>query len=277
MHQKSFADLPVSPGNHFRLHFYAAVCQVLATSAERLGSADALRERFQGFDGYRNELLMCGMGSLASHQAPTWWRDAIARWEEGAADFLPVRAIHDAAGLDHDAMALVFNVGLLEEDARFGGLFEMLNDAPGQQRPTIGLLSECWGASTDRGEVRARIRRLQDLGLLHVVNPDAPRASTRPRSAGTDLGCASRRAERTPRAVGPLPAALGPLRVRPARRAGAASAGAGAASRSASRRRRTIRHRSRAAAQRPAHHPRRRRPRTGSRRARNQRPREIRR
>ena len=35
MHPKPFADLPVSPANHFRLYFYAAVSQVLATSAER--------------------------------------------------------------------------------------------------------------------------------------------------------------------------------------------------------------------------------------------------
>src|SRR3989442_3884244 len=175
MHPKPFADLPVSPANHFRLYFYAAVSQVLATSAERLGSADAVRGHFQGFDGYRNELLTCGTGGLGSHQAPAWWRHAIAMWEGESADFLPVRAIRDAAALDHDAMTLAFTVGLLEEDARFGGLFELLNDAPGQQRPTIGLLTECSGPSADPVEVRAQIRRLQDLGLLHVVNPDAPR------------------------------------------------------------------------------------------------------
>jgi ATPase family protein associated with various cellular activities (AAA) len=170
-----FADLPGTPASHFKLYFYAAVSQVLTTAAERLTSADTPHERVQCLDAYRNELLARGAGELDSHEAPAWWRRAIAMWEAEAPDFLPARAVRDEAGLDHEAMTLVFSVGLMEEDARFGALFEVLNDAPAQHRPTIGLMTECWAATCDRGEVRARIRRLQDLGLLRVVNPEATR------------------------------------------------------------------------------------------------------
>jgi len=169
-----FADLPRTPASHFKLYFYAAVSQMLAT-AERLMPVDAVRDRVQGLDAYRDELAACGLGRLDSHEAPAWWRRAIAMWEAEAPDFLPARAVRDEAGLDHEAMTLVFGVGLMEEDTRFGALFEVLNDAHGQYRPTIGLMTECWAATNDRGDVRARIRRLHDLGLLRVVNPEATR------------------------------------------------------------------------------------------------------
>lgn len=170
-----FADLPGTPANHFKLYFYAGVSQVLAATAERLAPEEALHDRFPYLDVYIAELDECGVGGLASHEAAAWWRDAMAQWEADAPDFLPARAVRDSAGLDHDAMTLVFSAGLIEEDARFGSLFEVLNESHGQHHPTIGLLTECWAETSDRGEVRARIRRLHELGLLHVLNPEAPR------------------------------------------------------------------------------------------------------
>src|SRR6185295_2447890 len=158
-----------------KLYFYAAVSQVLTAAAERLASEDALHDRFPHLAVYDIELEECGVSGLALRDVPAWWREAIARWEAAAAGFLPARAVRDAAGLDHDAMTLVFCAGLLEEDVRFGPLFETLNESQGQLRPTVGLLTECWAETNDRGEVRARIRRLHELGLLHVVNPEAPR------------------------------------------------------------------------------------------------------
>jgi ATPase family protein associated with various cellular activities (AAA) len=174
-HATPFADLPVTPANHFKLYFYAGVSQVLAAAAERLAREEALHDRFPHLDVYIAELDECGVGDLASHEAAAWWRDAMARWEADAPDFLPTRAVRDSAGLDHDAMTLVFSAGLIEEDARFGSLFEVLNESHGQHHPTIGMLTECWAETSDRGEVRARIRRLHELGLLHVLNPEAPR------------------------------------------------------------------------------------------------------
>ena len=170
-----FTDLPGTPANHFKLYFYAAVSQVLAAAAERLAPEEALHDRFPHLGVYITELDECGAGGLPSQEAAAWWREAIAQWEADAADFLPARAVRDSAGLDHDAMTLVFSVGLIEEEARFGPLFEVLNDSHGQHRPTIGLLAECWAETSDRGEVRARIRRLHELALLNVLNPEAPR------------------------------------------------------------------------------------------------------
>jgi hypothetical protein len=87
----------------------------------------------------------------------------------------PLRAIQQAAGLDDDAVTLWLAIGLLEEDARFGLLFESLQNVPGQHRPTVGLLTAWWRDEDGCDRVRSDLRQLLDLGLVQVVNPEAPR------------------------------------------------------------------------------------------------------
>jgi hypothetical protein len=176
MQRRSFVDLTGTPANHYTLYFYAAVSQVLAAAASRLGSRQALCDRFPFLAGYAQELLRREPGDQPAHAASTWWRQTIAEWESDVSDFLPVRALRESAGLDHDALTLVFAVGLLEEDARFGALFEALHGCEGQQRPTRGLLAECWDCAGAGIEVRNALRHLESIGLVRVTNADAPRS-----------------------------------------------------------------------------------------------------
>jgi len=88
---------------------------------------------------------------------------------------LPLRAMRQAGQLDHETMTLLLTIGLIEEDARFGLVFEAAQGTPGQHRPTIALLCAWWRDAVDSGAVRGRLRRLQELGLVQAVNPDAPR------------------------------------------------------------------------------------------------------
>jgi predicted nucleic acid-binding protein len=66
----------------------------------------------------------------------------------------------------------LLTVGLIEEDPRFGVMFDALQGAHGYQRPTIGLLSAWQDTEQD---TRANLRHLQQLGLVHLINPEAPR------------------------------------------------------------------------------------------------------
>src|SRR5262245_61527123 len=172
-----FADLDRTPANHFRLFFFAAVSHVLAIAAERAGSWRELSDRFPFLEGYANELRDCGLADdeLVPRAVARWWQQAIARWEASAETFLPIRALQSAASLDHRAGTLLFVVALLEEDSRFGILFESLHGRVGQARPTIGLLLDGSAALGDRDDVRAAVHRLHAVGLLRVLNPDAPR------------------------------------------------------------------------------------------------------
>jgi hypothetical protein len=160
---------------HFKLYIYAAVLRIIEQVAQACGSLEAAFEQFPFLIGYNNELATNGLEGLSSDQAEIGWRDILLDWEEKTKAHLPLRALRETAGLDHEAITMLLSIGLIEEEARFGLVFEAMQGTPGQHRPTIGLLNAWWREPADGGEARAHIRRLQELGLVHVVNPDAPR------------------------------------------------------------------------------------------------------
>jgi hypothetical protein len=159
--EAAFEAVPPTAASHFRLHWFAAVSRVLARTSDF--------DRFPFLAGYRDELATLG----AAGRDDAWWQAALSAWERRVPGHLPTRALREAAGLDHRALTLLFCVGLTEEDARFGLLFEHLQAAPGVHRPTLGLLHAWWNA--DGGEARAALEPLREAGLLRVTNPDAPR------------------------------------------------------------------------------------------------------
>src|SRR5262245_14191761 len=170
-----FADVPPTPAGHFKLYFYAAVAHLIEQVSQSCGSHQATFEQFPFLAGYYDELVGRGLEELSGDAAAGWWCNSLQAWEETVSTHLPLWALREATGLGHSALTLLFGIGMLEEDARFGLLFEKMQGVLGQHRPTVGLLNAWWQSSTDLGEVRANLRRLQDLGLVQVINPDTPR------------------------------------------------------------------------------------------------------
>ncbi len=167
-----FTHLPPTPAEHFKLYFYAAVLDLLDHVTRLFNSNEAAMKEFPFLAGYQDQLAGCGLEGKSIEEGKQWWRDALAEWEMTTTDHLPLRALYQAAGLDHSALILLITVGLIEEDSRFGSLFDALQGGTGQHRPTMGLLSAWQGQEND---IRANLRHLQQLGLVQAVNPDAPR------------------------------------------------------------------------------------------------------
>jgi len=176
MSHTPFAKLPPTPAVHFKLYFYAAVLQLITHLTHALGSCAAAFEHFPFLTGYGDELAAHDVHGLTENEAAQRWREALYAWEEAVPGHLPLRALRQAAGLDYTALAMWVSIGLSEEDARFGVIFETIQGTPGQRRPTAGLLNALWSDVPEPIEVRATLRRLHDLGLLHILNPEAPRA-----------------------------------------------------------------------------------------------------
>ena len=162
---------PSLPFEHFKLAIHATVAHVIGQAMLSFDSADALFEQFPFLAGYYGELVALG----AEEDTTADWQVRIAAWEAEVADHLPLRSLQRVAGLDHEALTLLLCAGLVEEDPRFGLLFEAMQPTPGQHRPTIGLLSAWWREPESWSGARSALRRLIDLGLLRVLNPDAPR------------------------------------------------------------------------------------------------------
>lgn len=177
----SFEGLPHIPREHFKLFFYAAVLHIfsrlsLDESADSASSPqETTFEHFPFLAGYTNELAACGLEGMSLDQAELAWREAVLAWEDSAPLTLPLTSLRRAAELDYDALVLLAAIGLLDEDARFGPLFAAAQGIPAQHRPTFGLLSVWWHNEHGYNEVRNTIHSLQDLGLIEVVNPAAPR------------------------------------------------------------------------------------------------------
>jgi hypothetical protein len=168
MTRSPFTDLPATPASHFRLCYFAAVQRVLDQLSASFPTRAAALEQFPFLAGYQAEVSWAGLEAQS-------WHDVLDRWEKPVSVHLPLRALRQAGGLDHETLTLLLTIGLIEEDARFGLIFEAAQGVPGQHRPTMALLCAWWRDAADSGAVRGRLRRLQDLGLAQVVNPDAPR------------------------------------------------------------------------------------------------------
>jgi hypothetical protein len=147
-------ELARTPANHFRLHVYAAIAR--------------LRERLPAPDDANGLAFLRGYYDELDAGTPSWER--LREWERGA-PHLPLRALRESLELDAVALTLLFTIGLVEEDARFGSLFEALNGLPGEPRPTLGLLAT-W---TDDDAARDALHGLLANGIVAAANGDAPR------------------------------------------------------------------------------------------------------
>lgn len=169
MPENSFPTVPPTPEAHFRLYFYAAVLHLIDHLPLVFETQEAAFERFPFLMGYVNELALSGVDGLSTDAARLWWRDQLQAWEASAAAFLPIRALAEAAGLDYDALVMLFAIGLCEEDPRFDVVFEALQ--ADQHRLSYGTISALWAGS----DARASLHHLLAQHLIQVANPDAPR------------------------------------------------------------------------------------------------------
>jgi hypothetical protein len=168
-----FSDFEPGPCDHFRLHLYGVIHHVIEQAAMSFGSLGELIGEFPFLQGYLEQFRDLGVQD-DEPGIRTHWREALTEWEKSIEVHLPLRALQQKAGVDDLMLDLLLTIGLIEEDTRFGLLFEQQQTAPGP-RPTLGLLNAWWRTSVDHGEVRAALRRLLGLGLVQVMNPEGPR------------------------------------------------------------------------------------------------------
>jgi hypothetical protein len=153
-----FDELRRTPANHFRLHAYGAVLALRA-----LVSEPDVDDGLAFLAGYYEQLDELGPSESAS-----WWARVLA-WESEATSHLPLQAMRAAYGLNPLALTLLFTAGLVDEDPRFGRLFESMNGIAGANLPSLPLLAG-WA---DDESARDALHVLLDVGLLEPANADS--------------------------------------------------------------------------------------------------------
>jgi ATPase family protein associated with various cellular activities (AAA) len=172
----AFIEMARTPAQHLRLALFGVIGRVIESCTD--GDIGAAIDTHPFLADYLEE--MQSQSYMHDALARRWWesvdlwvRDAIA-----AGVFLPLVALREA-GLTPLELELLLAVGLVEEDPRFGSVFE--RSQRNDRRPTFGLLM-AWWRETDDGDddrcdaVRAGLQHLLDHGLVQLANPDVPRA-----------------------------------------------------------------------------------------------------
>lgn len=158
----AFAALPATAERHLALHVLAAVLRVAGLALRWQGNAEAALSRFPCLGAWLDQVAAHGLGGVPLEAVQRWWLEAIAGFECRAGP-LPLRRLMDRAGLEREAVVLLATLSLPDEDARFGPLFEALQEGPGLRRATPALAAALFpeGAS-------GLLRRLRDRGLVEV-------------------------------------------------------------------------------------------------------------
>ena len=164
-----FANLVHGAAQHFRLALFGAVARVIEQFGEELGGD----EPSAWLAEYGTEMqALLGSAPLTAAR----WQQAVQRWAARSEEPLPLRA-WARSGMDPLHLELLLAAGLLEEDPRFGDLFEAAQGHA--RRPCLALLQAWWRRAPDGSDrVEAVRQALLDLlrdGLLQVSNPEAPR------------------------------------------------------------------------------------------------------
>ncbi len=167
--------VPRTAGSHFKLCFLAAVLHIVDQLARNLGSVDEVLEQFPFVRDYLDEAARHGIRDSSASARAEWMAD-VHEWESTVEGHLPIRALRETLALDDSVVLLLFAIGLIEEDPRFGFVIECAQPvSPQQHRPTLGLLMAWWREASDTNVARSGVRTLLDNGLLQVLNADAPR------------------------------------------------------------------------------------------------------
>jgi len=156
---------------HFKLALIGAALRLI----DQLSPEEGVQE-FSFLHSYVEEAESFVGEELPRGNLAEQWEGVLIRWEGGVDAWLPLRALRTEAGLSRDAISLLLTIGLPEEDPRFGAVFDWAQPGqPGQQRPTLGMLTAWRRQEDDCKGVRNDIRSLRNLGLVQVVNQDSPR------------------------------------------------------------------------------------------------------
>jgi hypothetical protein len=163
----AFDGVARTAAGHFELYLLAAV---LRLRDQLPGIDDAAADRaFPFFRGYVDQLPAWARGG-APGEAWARWCAAIGSWEASIDGHLPLRAIRDATGLDDLALTILFLSGLVDEDDRFGRLYDVLQPGHGP-RPSAGLLAGWSTTPEERRRARGAVGQLAQLGLLEPAGP----------------------------------------------------------------------------------------------------------
>lgn len=170
-----FADIKPSPSSHFELYFLAATARLTRNLFEIYGTREAVFEEFPFLRIYDETLAGREPDDLTDENAIDWWKESLERWEQKAGIHLPLRDLREKFEFEFAEIILLVTIGLIEEDARFGTVFEVLNEYSTEKRLTYGTVVYRQKIENPAQSSQKSLLKLRNLGLINFGNIENPR------------------------------------------------------------------------------------------------------
>lgn len=171
-----FKDVPPTVAGHFDLFFLAATACLTRRASRVFGTRAATFEAFPFLQVYDERLAGREPDDLAEEEADEWWEKALFDWEKKCRAHLPLRELREKFGLPYSSLILLMTIGLVEEDSRFGSVFEALNEFSDDKRLTFGMLNGWQREENKDVSAHSAVYELYDLGLVGFGNTENPRS-----------------------------------------------------------------------------------------------------
>lgn len=169
-----FDDVTRDAAGHFELMFLAAAAHLTRRLHVVYGTRAAVFAEFPFLEIYDEKLAGREPDDLADEDADSWWQKTIFDWEKNCSEALPFRILREDCGFSPGATILLTIIGLIEEDARFGLVFETLNEFSDARRLTYGT-ARAWEKNDEFFGVDT-IRKLSETALINFGDTEKPRA-----------------------------------------------------------------------------------------------------
>lgn len=170
-----FDDIPVTAATHFDLFFLAAAANLTRRAIRFFGTRETVFNEFPFLQTYDERLAGREPDDLEDEKADQWWSENLLAWEKNCKTYLPLSGLRKNFALSYSSLILLMTVGLVEEDARFGSVFEMLNEFSDDRRLTFGTVN-AWYRNEKDVSAHSMIRGLHDLGIVRFGNTENPRS-----------------------------------------------------------------------------------------------------
>ncbi len=168
-----FADVPQTARGQFDLYFLAAVAQIIRRLSLNYGTREALFDEFPFLQNYDDGLAGREPDDLSDEKAVDWWENALYFWQTDNAKLLPISILLKTFDFSQATVMLLLTIGLIEEDARFGRVFEMWNEISDHKRLSFGTVN-LW--KTDEKNEQNSLQILHKFGFIRFGNTENPRS-----------------------------------------------------------------------------------------------------
>ncbi|MEP6901468.1 MAG: ATP-binding protein [Actinomycetota bacterium] len=173
--EEGFGDVRRTQAGHFDLYFLAATANLTRRLEQIFGTREAVFAEYPFLQIYDERLAGREPDDLTDENAGEWWKKTLIEWEKTSTSHLPLRDLCKKFDLNFASIVLLVTIGLVEEDSRFGAVFEIFNGTSDQKRLNFGTING-WRREEKESVANWQLAELKDLGLIQFGNLENPRS-----------------------------------------------------------------------------------------------------